>query len=89
MGRAATFSPMTAAEFPAWDATRTLRHEFVRGEVFAMAGAGEAHVTVAGNVYVALRAHLAGTRCRTFITEVPVPAAAATLTAPVDDPRNR
>ena len=35
-----------------------------------MAGAGEAPVTVAGNVYVALRAHLADTRCRTFITDM-------------------
>ena len=35
-----------------------------------MAGAGEAHVTVAGNLYVALRQHLAGTPCRTFITDM-------------------
>jgi Uma2 family endonuclease len=42
----------------------------VRGEVFAMAGAGERHVTVAGNVYLALRQHLAGTPCRTFITDM-------------------
>ena len=70
MGRAAPFASMTADEFIAWDAGQTQRHEFVRGEVFAMAGAGEAHVTVAGNVYVALRAHLSGTPCRTFIADM-------------------
>lgn len=33
-----------------------------------MAGAGEAHVTVALNIAMALRRHLAGTPCRSFIT---------------------
>jgi Uma2 family endonuclease len=61
---------MSAAEFLAWDATQAVKHEFVRGEVFAMAGAGEAHVTAAGNVYAALRLHLKGSPCRTFITDM-------------------
>lgn len=61
---------MTAQEFLAWDALEPMRHEFVRGEVLAMAGAEERHVMVAGNVYVALRAHLRGTPCRTFITDM-------------------
>lgn len=70
MGQAALNLPLSAADFLAWDAIQTTRHEFVRGEVFAMAGAGERHVTVAGNVYLALRQHLAGTPCRSFITDM-------------------
>jgi Uma2 family endonuclease len=70
MGQAGLPLPMSAAEFLAWDATQTVKHEFVRGEVFAMAGAGEAHVTAAGNVYAALRLHLKGSPCRTFITDM-------------------
>jgi Uma2 family endonuclease len=70
MGQAALNLPLSAADFLAWDATQTTRHEFVAGEVFAMAGAGERHVTVAGNVYLALRQHLAGTPCRSFITDM-------------------
>lgn len=70
MGHAAAKTPMTAQEFLVWDAHQPLRHEFVRGEIFAMAGAEERHVMVAGNVYVALRAHLRGTPCRTFITDM-------------------
>lgn len=77
MGAAAEKPSLSAADFLAWDATQTLRHEFVGGEVFAMAGAGEAHVTVAGNLYVALRQHLAGTPCRTFITDMKLQVAAA------------
>lgn len=47
-----------------------MRHELVGGEVFAMAGAGEVHVTVALSVAMALRQHLAGSPCRTFITDM-------------------
>lgn len=70
MGHAALNLPLSAADFLAWDATQTTRHEYVRGEVFAMAGAGERHVTVALNVAMALRQHLAGSPCRTFITDM-------------------
>ena len=70
MGYPAPESRMSAQDFLAWDATQTVRHEFVAGEVFAMAGAGEAHVTVALNVAMQLRQHLAGTPCRTFITDM-------------------
>lgn len=70
MGLVAKQHCMSAQDFLAWDAAQTVRHEFVRGEVFAMSGAGEAHVTVAGNLYVCLRQHLTGTPCRTFITDM-------------------
>jgi len=70
MGHAAVKVPMTAAEFMAWDDTETQRREFMRGEVFVMAGAEERHVTVAGNIYMALRNHLRGTPCRTFLTDM-------------------
>jgi Uma2 family endonuclease len=70
MGQAALNLPLSSVDFLAWDATQATRHEFVRGEVFAMAGAGERHVTVALNVAIALRQHLAGTPCRTFITDM-------------------
>lgn len=61
---------MTAEEFLAWDETQTIRHEFVRGEVFAMAGSEDNDNTVAGNLYVALRQRLRGTPCRVFAADV-------------------
>lgn len=70
VGSAAANLPMTAQEFLDWDSRQSLRHEFVRGDVFAMAGADERQLMVTGNVYVALRAHLHGTPCRTFITDM-------------------
>ncbi len=70
MGQAFAYKGMTADEFLAWDQQQTIRHEFVRGEVFAMAGAGERHITVTGNLYLALRAHLRGTPCRPLMTDM-------------------
>jgi Uma2 family endonuclease len=70
MGQAALNLPMSGLEFLAWETTQPERHEYWRGEVFAMAGADEAHGTVAGNLYVVLRQHLAGGPCRTFMTDM-------------------
>ncbi len=70
MGHAAAKLAMTVSEFLAWDARQPIRHEFVRGEIFAMAGADERHVTLSLNVAMALRTHLRGTPCRTFITDM-------------------
>jgi Uma2 family endonuclease len=66
MGHALLQAKMTAEQFLAWDRTETQRREFVRGEVFAMAGAEESHIQSAGNIYLALRQHLRGAPCRVF-----------------------
>lgn len=58
---------MTLAEYLAWEATQEVRHEFWRGEVFAMVGARRVHGLVAGNLFAALKAHLKGTPCRAFV----------------------
>ena len=45
--------------------------------MFVMAGAEGRHFTVAGNFYIALRQHLAGSPCRTFISDMRLQVAAA------------
>ena len=77
MGNALESRLMAAEDFLAWDATRTVKHEFVRGEVFAMAGASERHITVVGNLYLALRQHLRGTPCRPLPSEMKLKVEAA------------
>ena len=61
---------MTAAEFLDWDATQTLKHEFVGGEVYAMAGGEDRNNTVALNLVVALRQHLHGSACRVYASDM-------------------
>lgn len=70
MGSALRKPRLSADEYLAWEQTQPERHEFLRGEVFAMAGAGDTHVTVAMNIAFALRQHLAGTPCRTYISDM-------------------
>jgi len=77
MGRAAQTPIFSAADYLAWEAAQSERHEFVDGEVFAMAGAEDRHVTVAGNLYIALRQHLSGSACRTYMSDMRLHVAAA------------
>lgn len=70
MGQAAVAEKFTAADFLAWDEGQRERHEYVDGEVFAMAGVEDRHATVTLNVAIALRQHLRGTPCRVFATDV-------------------
>jgi Uma2 family endonuclease len=72
MGHAALKLPMSADDFLGWEAEQPTKHEFIAGEVFAMTGAAKAHVTVALNVAMALRSHLRGTPCSTFIADTKV-----------------
>ncbi len=64
----------SAQEYLAWEPGQVEKHEYVDGDVFDMAGAGDGHVTVTGNVYMALRQHLKGSPCRTFMADMKVQA---------------
>jgi Uma2 family endonuclease len=46
------------------------KHEYFDGEIVAMAGATDAHVTIAGNLFADLRSHLRGSGCRIFISDM-------------------
>ena len=52
------------------------RHEFVAGEVFAMAGGSKAHNLISLNVALLLRNALRGSGCQTFIADMRVHIAA-------------
>lgn len=70
-------TPFSADDFLAWDATQTDRHEFVDGEVFAMAGGEDRHASVSGNLFASLHSHLKGSRCRVYMNDVKLQVAAA------------
>ncbi|MFT3819146.1 MAG: Uma2 family endonuclease [Rubrivivax sp.] len=56
----------TIEDFLAWEEAQPERHEFYRGEFFAMVGGRRVNGLVTGNLYAALRSRLAGTPCRAF-----------------------
>ena len=54
-------------DYLAWEARQSGKHEYLAGEIFAMAGAGDAHVTISLNVASHLKTHTRGLPCRTYI----------------------
>ena len=65
------FKPrLTADDYLVGELTSDTRYEYVDGEVYAMAGAGEPHNLIAGNVFAKLRQLVRGGPCRVFISDM-------------------
>jgi Uma2 family endonuclease len=77
MGMPAQKAVFTATDFLAWEPEQLDRHEYLDGEVFAMAGAEDRHVTVSMNIAFALRQHLSGSPSRTYMSDMRLHVAAA------------
>lgn len=63
---------ITADEYLTGEQTSSIRHEYIAGQVFAMAGASEKHNRIAGNVFFHLRAATRGTHCGVFMGDMKV-----------------
>lgn len=58
---------LSLQEFLDWENDQPQRHEFHRGEVFAMVGARRVDNAISGNMAASLKRQLHGSRCRAFI----------------------
>ncbi len=47
-----------------------VRHEYIGGDLYAMAGASEEHNIISGNIFASIRAHLRGSPCKVFIHDM-------------------
>lgn len=63
-------SGMSGEDYLAWEAEQPAKHEFMAGEIFAMVGASDRHVTISGNLFAALRERLRGGPCRVYIADM-------------------
>jgi len=61
---------LSADKYLAGELTSDTRHEYVDGEVYAMAGASESHNLIAGNVSAKLRSLVRGGPYRVFISDM-------------------
>ncbi|MCT7982674.1 Uma2 family endonuclease [Laspinema sp. A4] len=52
--------------------TSPIRHEYLGGQLFAMAGASEEHNRISGNIYAYLLTHLRGSGCKTFMSDMKI-----------------
>lgn len=63
-------TPLTPADYLRLEADSPVKHEYIDGHAYAMAGATDAHVTIALNLAAMLRSHLRGTGCRVYIADM-------------------
>lgn len=64
--------PMSVEDYLAGDQVSNVRHEFIGGAVYAMAGASEDHNVISVNITAALHSHLRGKSCRVFMADLKV-----------------
>lgn len=64
------YSRLTEADYLLGELASEIRHEYVDGEVFAMAGAGEAHNLISLNIAARLRGLVRGGPCRVYISDM-------------------
>lgn len=80
MGQA--HAKLSLEAFIAWENGQDDKHEFVRGEVFAMVGARRVHGQVCLNLAAALKAQLKGGPCAVFMESLKVQIGRDTLVYP-------
>ena len=68
----ATPQYLTPDDYLQLEAQSDTKHEYIDGEVYAMAGASDRHVTIALNLATLLRSHIRGTNCRAYISDMKV-----------------
>jgi Uma2 family endonuclease len=64
------YSRLTEVGYLLGELASEIRHEYVDGEVFAMAGAGEAHNLISLNIAAKLRGLVRGGPCRVYISDM-------------------
>lgn len=72
MGLAVPVLKLTVAEYLESEKAGAVRHEYLAGQVYAMAGASATHNLLAGNLFSRLRGHLRGRDCQVFISDMKV-----------------
>lgn len=63
---------VSVAEYLAAEETSPVRHEYLGGLVYAMAGETRIHNQIVGNLYVQLRQHLRGKPCKLYMSDIRV-----------------
>lgn len=63
---------LSVADYLAGERESELRHEYVDGTAYAMAGASDRHNRIAGNIFSRLNEHLNGAECEPFISDMKI-----------------
>lgn len=66
------FTYLSAKQYLQKEETSDIKHEYIDGQIYAMAGASDRQVTIAGNLFALLRSHVRGSGCRVYISDMKV-----------------
>ncbi|MBI1765956.1 MAG: Uma2 family endonuclease [Acidobacteria bacterium] len=72
MGLAQRVSYLSVEDYLKYEKDSPVKHEYVDGQLYAMARASKQHVRIAGNLFNRLDDHLADDRCEPFISDMKV-----------------
>ena len=72
MGLAKTKSKISVTEYLAGESVSPIKHEYIDGEVYAMAGTSRRHNRIGGKLFARLENHLTGGPCEPFQADVKV-----------------
>jgi len=75
MGLAKLKTKISVEDYLAGEEISQIKHEFVDGEAYAMAGASQNHNRITGNFYNSLLTHLRDSSCEPFIENIKAQAA--------------
>lgn len=66
------FQPLSELEYLALEQQSTVRHEWIEGQMVAMAGSSKQHNTIAGNIFTHCHITLRNTPCRPYSSDIKV-----------------
>ena len=61
---------LTSEEYLQMEEKSDIKHEYINGYAYVMAGASDSHVTIALNLATLLRNHVRGSGCRVYISDM-------------------
>jgi Uma2 family endonuclease len=72
MGLPKLKTKISVADYLEGEKVSPVKHEYIEGEVYAMAGASDDHNLITGELYTVLVLHLRGSRCQPFFGDIKV-----------------
>jgi Uma2 family endonuclease len=72
MGLAQRASYLSVEDYLKYEKDSPVKHEYVDGQIYAMAGASAQHIRIAGNLFNRLDDHLAEDECEPFVSDMKV-----------------
>jgi Uma2 family endonuclease len=68
--KATPHGPLSVREYLALEKSATVRHEYVAGETYALAGASDRHNRISGNIFARLWGAARGGTCRIYMSDM-------------------